>query len=330
MSRGAGIRSGLLVLAASLPLVACHDPLPIPRIEPSLEGWAQPYQGSEGLKIHAFRTGSVSSVEGAVFAGGSWTSVVEMGAWAYVIQHPTAGLVVFDTGLAQEARVDPEHYVGWLGARLGMLDVPEGAGLAEQMRAANLDPGDVTRVVLSHVHFDHTGGVTDFPNAVVTVGAAEKAWVLGGVKKTDFVDLQPLAGLSAWQAIDFQAEKPLATLLAAHDLLGDGSILAVDLSGHTPGSTGLLVKAADAPVLLTGDAAWVEKSWRWPARPIAAHDMALWWEQAWRIKKFAMLEPRLVVVPGHDDAAVAAVGIASFVVHGQPGWQDDVAEAAAQ
>jgi glyoxylase-like metal-dependent hydrolase (beta-lactamase superfamily II) len=121
--------------------------------------------------------------------------------------------------------------------------------------------------------------------------------------------------MEKWQTIDFSTEKPLATLLAAHDLLGDGSILALDLSGHTPGSTGLLIRTADAPVLLTGDAAWTKKSWMWPARPITAYDPSLWWEQAWRIKKFAMLEPQLVVIPGHDDLAVAEVKIASFVAH---------------
>lgn len=312
-------------LAVSLSLLACHEPLPVPRIEPSLEGWTQPYQGLAALRIHAFRTGAVRSLEGAAFAGGSWTSVVEMGAWAFVIEHPTAGLVVFDTGLAQRAGTEPEHYVGKLGALLGMLDVPPGAGLGEQMRAAGLDPAAVTRVVLSHVHFDHTGGIPDFPNATVVVGAAEKLWVQTGLRAMDFVDVEPLAGLPRWQAIDFTVTKPLATLLGAHDLLGDGSLLAVDLSGHTPGSTGLIVRTAEAPVLLAGDAAWTEKSWRWPARPISAFDMALWWEQAWRMKKFAMLEPRLVVVPGHDDLAVASIGIASFVAHDAPGFASKAA-----
>jgi glyoxylase-like metal-dependent hydrolase (beta-lactamase superfamily II) len=245
--------------------------------------------------------------------------VIDMGAWAFAIEHPTAGLVVFDTGIAERARVDPEHYVGWLGAKLGMLEVPEGAGLADQMRAAGLDPGKVTRVVISHLHFDHTGGISDFPNAVVVVAEAEKGWVLHGLKATDFVDTDALVDIARWQTIDYQTEKPLATLLAAHDLLGDGSIMTVDLSGHTPGSTGMLVRTADAPVLLTGDAAWNEKSWLWPARPIVAFDMALWWEQAWRIHKFAMLEPRLVVVPGHDDMAVASISTASFFAHDPPG-----------
>lgn len=305
-------------LAAFLGQAGCHEPLPIPRINPSLDGWTQPYQGVADIKVHAFRTGAVRSLEGATFAGGSWTTVIEMGAWAFVIEHPTAGLVVFDTGLSDRARTDPEHYVGWLGAKLNMIDMPEGATLAAQMRTAGLDPGDVKRVVLSHLHYDHTGGIADFPNATVVISQAEKAWVDGGVSKTDFVDVEALLGMSTWQVVDYRVEKPLATLLAAHDLVGDGSILTVDLSGHTPGSTGLVVRTADAPILLTGDAAWTQKSWRWPARPIWAYDDSLWWEQAWRIKKFALLEPRLVVIPGHDDAAVAAVAIASFVIHEAP------------
>jgi glyoxylase-like metal-dependent hydrolase (beta-lactamase superfamily II) len=312
------IRSGPVVLVAALlgsVALACHSPLPIPKIDSTLEGWAQPYEGVAGVRIHAFRTGAVRSAEGAAFAGGSWTSVIQMGAWAFVIEHPGGGLIVFDTGISQRARTDPEHFVGWLGARLNMLDVPEGAGLADQMRAAGLDPANVQKVVISHLHFDHTGGIRDFPNATVIVAKAEKDWVLHGLTRMDFVDTDALAGIERWQEIDFQAEKPMATFVAVHDLLGDGSLLAVDLAGHTPGSTGLIVRTADAPVLLTGDAAWTENSWRWPARPISAWDMALWWEQAWRIHKFAMLEPRLVVVPGHDDKAVAAIGIASFIVH---------------
>ncbi len=316
-----GRRVGLaaaLLCCCLVSLSACQQPLPIPPIKSTLEGWPQPYQGLSGIRIHAFRTGAVRTPQGAAFAGGSWTSMIEMGAWAFVIEHPTAGLVVFDTGIAQRARTEPEHYVGWLGAKLGMLDVPAGAGLAEQMRAAGLDPLGVTKVVLSHLHFDHTGAIPDFPNATIIVAANEKNWVLTGLSKMDFVDVDPLMKIGQWQTIDFQNEKPLATLFAAHDLLGDGSLLAVDLSGHTPGSTGLIIKTADAPVLLTGDAAWTAQSWKWPAMPISAGNMTLWWEQIWRIRKFAMLEPHLIVIPGHDDQAVGKVAVPSFIAHAPP------------
>jgi glyoxylase-like metal-dependent hydrolase (beta-lactamase superfamily II) len=315
----AAATSLLLSLAALSVLAGCQEPLPIPRIEPTLENWTQPYQGVDGLEVHAFRTGAMKSIEGAVYAGGSWTTTMEMGAWAFVIKHPRSGLVVFDTGLSARGRTEPEHYVGWIGARLDMMDVPEGGGLALQMRASGFDPADVTRVVVSHVHFDHTGGIPDFPNATVVIGKAEKDWVVAGVRKTDFVDLEPLRGMERWQAIDYSTEKPMGTLLAAHDLLGDGSLFAVDLSGHTPGSTGLLVRTSEAPILLTGDAAWTKKSWMWPARPISAWNMSLWWEQAWRIKRFALMEPRLVVIPGHDDLAVADAGVSTFIAHERPG-----------
>ncbi len=98
-------------------------------------------------------------------------------------------------------------------------------------------------------------------------------------------------------------------------MFGDDSIIAVDLSGHTAGSQGLIVKAPGAPVLLTGDAAWTEQSWRFAAPPIDAHDMKLWWEQVWRIKKFASLVPSLIVIPGHDLSVLDRVDSAAIVNH---------------
>lgn len=309
-------------------LCACRQTLPVPRIESSLEGWAQPYQGVQGLKVHAFRTGAIRSVEAAAYAGGSWTTKMAMGAWAFVIEHPEHGLIVFDTGLSDRARTDPEHYVGWLGAQLGVLEVPEHASLSEQMKSLKLDPRDVHLLVLSHLHFDHTGDLGEFPNAKVVVAAAEKQWVEAGVRRMDFVDADALTGMQRWQTIDYESAKPLATFVASHDFFGDGSVIGVELSGHTPGDQGLLVRAPEAPLLLAGDAVWTEKNWRWTAQPIYAYDMARWWEQIWRINKFAMLEPRLVVVPSHDDIAIGAITLPSFAVHDPARPVHDTATAA--
>ena len=317
------MRGHLIRLALLLPvllLASCREPMAVPAFDSRLEAWDAGAAAPRGVRIHAFRTGAMRSVEAVAWEGGSWTTPVSMPAWGYVVEHPDLGMVVFDAGLPEGAHANPGKYVGWLGARLHILDVPEGAGLATQMRAAGLDPAKVSTVVLSHLHFDHTGAVRDFPGANVFVGAGEKQWLADGVRRTDFVDVEAVAGIAKWKAVDFSQDRPLATFPAAHDLTGDGSLWLVDLSGHTPGSVGLLVRTSSGPVLLAGDAAWTTRSWRWPARPIAAKDMQHWWEQAWRIKRFAMLEPRLVVVPGHDDDAVAAAAAAgpSFVVHALP------------
>ncbi|MGW4366349.1 MBL fold metallo-hydrolase [Nocardia takedensis] len=49
---------------------------------------------------------------------------------------------------------------------------------------------------------------------------------------------------------------PVLTFTRSHDLFGDGSVVLVDLAGHTPGSVGVLAHTEHGWVLLAGDAAW--------------------------------------------------------------------------
>jgi hypothetical protein len=91
----------------------------------------------------------------------------------------------------------------------------------------------------------------------------------------------------------------------------------VDLHGHTPGSQGMLLRAPSGPILLTGDAAWVDESWLYAATPVWADDMDAWWDQIWRIKKFAQLVPQLLVVAGHDVSRVRKEKRTDLVLHEQ-------------
>jgi glyoxylase-like metal-dependent hydrolase (beta-lactamase superfamily II) len=53
---------------------------------------------------------------------------------------------------------------------------------------------------------------------------------------------------------------------ASHDVLGDGSIVAVPLPGHTPGSAGYVVSSGDgARWLFVGDAVWAREGIERPA-----------------------------------------------------------------
>ncbi len=294
-----GATLALAVLAS-----ACHEPLVIPVIEPVEAGLVDGYAGPQGIRVHAFNTGSVASVEGAAWAGGSWSDRESMDVFAFVIEHPKAGLVVFDTGLSPRAHDDPAHYVGTIGRELGMLEMAVGQDLPTQMRAAGFDPADVSMVVISHLHFDHTGTIESFPEAEVVIAAEEKHAPVGQGFLPDFISADEFDEVAHWRELDFRTAKPFATFVAHVDLVGDGSLMAVDLAGHTPGSQGLLVRTDLGPILLTGDAAWTEKSWRYAARPVMAWNMAAWWEQAWRIRRYWQLAPRSLVIPGHDATAV--------------------------
>ncbi|MBF6174783.1 MBL fold metallo-hydrolase [Nocardia blacklockiae] len=106
----------------------------------------------------------------------------------------------------------------------------------------------------THAHWDHVCGLLDFPGLPVHLHRTEHRWVsagrvapVGGVRDA-LVD-RPIA--------EYELDgPPVLTFARSHDLFGDGTVVLVDLAGHTPGSVGLLAHTRRGWVLLAGDAAW--------------------------------------------------------------------------
>lgn len=294
------IACAFLVVALAAAASGCRESRRVPRIEPTLRNWPDSYVGVEGLEVHVFDTGTLALPKATVFRGGSWVSNMDLPATAFVISHPEEGLIVFDTGFNERIYENPNDYIGFATSIVGSFAMADRQDLVSQMRDAGFDPDDVSHVVLSHMHFDHTGSVEAFENADVVVAYDELQGALHDNSFMSFFRDEDFDEVREWTEVDFDDFEPYATFRSAADLLGDGSLLLIDLSGHTPGSMGLLVLTTEGPVLLTGDAAYVEESWRFSAVPLLADDMDLWWEQVWRIKKFAQLVPSALILPGHD------------------------------
>lgn len=136
------------------------------------------------MKIHAIRTGSVrikvSQVQGRghgprrrlnVFVDREWTEPLPIYAW--VIEHPE-GVIVVDTG--ETSRVsEPGYFPRWHPYfRLAVREevAPEQT-IGRQLRQRGIEPGDVLKVVMTHLHTDHAGGLHDFPNKEILVNEAE-------------------------------------------------------------------------------------------------------------------------------------------------------------
>lgn len=78
-------------------------------------------------------------------------------------------VVVIDTGFDEEA-----------GRRRGrVLDVRP----RDAVHALGIDTGDVQHVVLTHLHYDHAGNVSDFPDAQIVVQGAELAYASGSAMR---------------------------------------------------------------------------------------------------------------------------------------------------
>ena len=112
------------------------------------------------------------------------------------------------------------------------------ATIVEQLAELGLKPSDIGTVGISHMHGDHTGQARQFPGARLVIGKADFERSAG--KDDPF---------GAWRGAD--AKVTLAT--GDVDIFGDGSVIALNMPGHTPGHLSLLVKLASGPVLLTGD-----------------------------------------------------------------------------
>lgn len=160
---------------------------------------------------------------------------------SFLIQHP-GGLVLFDTGLAPEAAHDPVAAYGEIGASVSFEPRQR---VDNQVRAVGFAASEITHVVVSHAHFDHTGGLRLFPDAQVLLGEGDRDAVLGsdeqGIARAE--DLAPTLSFD-W-----------TFLSGDHDLFGDGRLVVLAMPGHTPGNTSLLVRLPQRPLVLSGDTA---------------------------------------------------------------------------
>jgi glyoxylase-like metal-dependent hydrolase (beta-lactamase superfamily II) len=136
-----------------------------------------------------------------------------------------------------------------------------------QLQVRGIRPQDITRIFISHFHADHTAALGDFPNARFTYFPAAYDAVsaktgLNALSKAFIPGLIPPSFLERSTPINPNQSVPLPPEFApferGFDLLGDGSVLAVDLPGHAWGQMGLLVRAqSDVIYFFVADAAWL-------------------------------------------------------------------------
>lgn len=148
----------------------------------------------------------------------------------YLIRHGNRQML-WDTGFPAALKGKPMD-MGPIVARLDRT-------IAEQLGQLGLKPADVDVVGISHMHGDHTGQARSFPAARLIIGKRDLELSKG--KDDPF---------GPWR----RAGAKVTTMDGRDvDIFGDGSVIAMNLPGHTPGHMALLVKLASGPVLLSGD-----------------------------------------------------------------------------
>jgi glyoxylase-like metal-dependent hydrolase (beta-lactamase superfamily II) len=129
-----------------------------------------------GLRISAMNVGplSVDANLMVAFAPGH----LEIPTTAAVIVHPTHGVVLWDTGI-NDVVADPDRRDTYWGASVVAAFGPHAFkrehAIDAQLEKLGIKPKDVRYVLYSHLHLDHAGGMSYFPDAIHVIQRDEIA-----------------------------------------------------------------------------------------------------------------------------------------------------------
>ena len=171
---------------------------------------------------------------------------------ALLVEHPR-GMLLVDAGLPDRPRL-LDRMLGLSLTRQFRSNAYR--SLPKVLRDAGIAPEAITNVVLTHLHWDHTGSVDAYHRARVLVGPGE----LAASKRKD---VRALGFAGARRARRFGlAEVRMhdwdeggAAFPKAHDVFGDGAVMMLPTPGHTPGHVAVLIRTEPATLYL-GDASY--------------------------------------------------------------------------
>lgn len=130
-----------------------------------------------------------------------------------------------------------------------VVDFPLGEELPARLGAAGFRSADVDIAIISHLHFDHAGGIAELPDARLIVQRPE--WEVGHHPK--------LVEVGLYNPDDFDIGHDVQLIDGSHDVFGDGTIVCLPTPGHTRAHQALRVELASGPVVLTADCIYFER-----------------------------------------------------------------------
>lgn len=221
---------------------------------------------------------------------------------AFLVEHPTAGPVLVDTGMAPAVAQDGPRALGRAAGLAFDIAMTPDQAVPAQLVARGVDPMDVRTIVMTHLHYDHTGAVAAFPQATFVVDVAEwRAARSGGFTKGYIPKLfdHPYD----WREVDF--DDPRVSSFAGFgrtvDLFGDGTIRLIATPGHSTGHLSVLLRLESGrEVLLTGDAAYSRRSIEEDLVPVFAADVHRYRRSLGEIRRYVARTPDAKVICGHD------------------------------
>ncbi|HUQ06238.1 MAG TPA: MBL fold metallo-hydrolase [Kofleriaceae bacterium] len=168
-----------------------------------------------------------------------------------------AGVVLVDTGYGLRDVEDPRSRISAMFLALLKPELRPELTAVRQLARLGIEPSDVTHIVLSHLDFDHAGGLDDFPTATVHMLASERASAEAQWTWLDRQRYRPQQWSSKqrWRTYPSLSGERFHGFSGVRALAGlPPEILLVPMVGHTLGHAGVAVDTGAGWLLYAADA----------------------------------------------------------------------------
>ncbi len=167
----------------------------------------------------------------------------------YLVEHDGAKLL-FDTGGHPQLIDEPDVRFDPAVAETFELTMQPGDDVVSKLAENDVKPEDVSHVALSHLHYDHAGGIEFFKHAELIATETE----------LEFAYHPPVYQKDIYLRKDFDVGADWTAVGDEHDVFGDNRVVLFSTPGHSKGHQSLLVKLDGRSLILVADAAYVPRS----------------------------------------------------------------------
>lgn len=195
-----------------------------------------------------------------------------------LLKHPVHGYILFDTGYTERFYEETRKFPFSLYAKITPVYVKAEESIVSQLKKENIHVDEIRYIFLSHFHADHMGALKDFPSS--TFICSKEAYL--SVKNKKGIRAVLSAYIPNLLPDDFEnrvlfiedtttittGNQVINTIVGAFqkslfDIWGDGSLLAINLSGHAKGQYGLIFENEKSDtIFFVADAVWRSRAFR--------------------------------------------------------------------
>jgi glyoxylase-like metal-dependent hydrolase (beta-lactamase superfamily II) len=231
------------------------------------------------------------------------SDLVDLPIPAYLIQHPVAGPFLVDTGLHPSIGSKPAANLGRILGRFSRPTVTQEQELPGQLRERGIDVKSIRLIVMTHLHFDHSSGMSQFPEATFVL--SEDEWADASTGRNPIMrGYRPEHFDYAFDYRTVSYDGPgidsYATFGRTFDLFGDGSVRLASTPGHSAGHQSLICRLRDRDLVIGGDAIYTIRQLDDAPEPPRPFDRHNWRRSKRELQHFARTYPQAVILPGHD------------------------------